>query len=793
MVGQLLGRYRVVAKIGAGGMGVVYAAHDEHLDRDVALKVLSPGALQDDPSRKRLWTEAQTISRLNHPNIATLHDFVSHEGTDFLVMELVPGITLNQKLLAGPLAEKDVLRLGMQLAQGLVAAHAAHLIHRDLKPGNLMVTPDGRLKILDFGLAKSVGQFAGNADTATFSGAGRVEGTLPYMAPEQVRDGSLDERTDVYAAGAVLYEMATGHRPFPQTGPMLVEQILHTEPPLPRSLNPQISAGVEAVILKALDKDPERRYQSARELLVDLERLSAGISAGVTSQTILRARRARWPAVLLAVILAAAVAAGWRWLRMGKAGAKPIQSIAVLPLENLSRDPDQAYFADGMTEELINELAKIGALRVISRTSAMRYKGAQKALPEIARELGVDAVIEGSVLRSGDRVRISAELIQGATDKTLWSNSYQREVRDVLSLQSDVATAIVDEIRITLAPQERARLASARPVDPEAYEAYLKGRYYWNRRTGEDIERSIQYFQQAVDKDPTYALAYSGLADAYHVLWVYSNVAPGQYHAQAKAAALKALQLDDNLAEAHTSLAAILVDDEWDFNAADREFHRALALNPNYSTARQWLAEYYVYIGDFDRALAEMKKAQQVDPLSPLMNTLYGDVFLLSRRYDEAIEWLNKAVGLDKNFYLAHSKLRDGYLGKGMIESALQEDEITARLAGLSHDESAARTTALRRGFAESGLKGYWRARLDLGLRRIQGDPGNKYDASAYSLASMYAHLGNEPEAFRWLDKAFDERDADIFYFNTAPEFDSMRSQARGRELLRGIGLPPSR
>jgi len=794
MVGQHLGRYRIVAKIGAGGMGIVYAAHDEHLDRDVALKVLPQAALQDDPARKRLKTEAQAISRLNHPNIATLHDFVSHEGTDFLVMELVPGVTLNQKLLAGPLPEKDVLRLGMQLAQGLVAAHAAHLIHRDLKPGNLMVTPDGRLKILDFGLAKSLAQFAGSVDTATLTGASSVEGTLPYMAPEQVRDDTLDERTDVYAAGAVLYEVATGHRPFPQTGPMLVEQILHTEPPLPRSLNPQISSGVEAVILKALDKHPERRYQSARELLVDLERLSAGISAGVTSQAIPpRPRRARWPAALAVGILAAAVATGWLWWRPRKTGARQIQSIAVLPLENLSHDPEQAYFADGMTEELINELAKVGALRVISRTSAMRYKGAQKALPQIANELGVDAVIEGSVLRSGDRVRITAELIQGATDKTLWSNSYQGDVRDVLSLQSDVASAIVGEIKVTLQPQERAQLASARPVDPAAYEAYLKGRYYWNRRTGEDIEKSIQYFQQAVDKDPKYALAYSGLADAYHVLWVYGNASPRQYHARAKAAALKALELDDNLSEAHTSLAAILVDDEWDFAGADREFQRALALNPNYSTARQWLAEYYVYIGDFERALAEIKKAQQVDPVSPLMNTLYGDVFLLSRRYDEAIEWLKKAIGFDRNFYLAHSKLRDAYLGKGMVDAAIAEDEISARLAGLSTDESIALVAALRQGFSESGIKGYWRARLALATRRVQAGAKQGYDASTYSLASIYAHLGNGEESFRWLEKAFEERDADIFYFNTAPEFDFMRAQARGRELLSRIGLPSAR
>jgi TolB-like protein len=680
------------------------------------------------------------------------------------------------------------------LAQGLVAAHAAHVIHRDLKPGNLMVTPDGRLKILDFGLAKPIDQLAANADTVTLAGARWVEGTLPYMAPEQVREGSLDERTDIYAAGAVLYEMATGHRPFPQSGPVLVEQILHTDPPLPRSLNSQLSPGLEAVILKALDKDPERRYQSAKELLVDLERLSAGISAGAIPQTTIRPRRARWAAtVLLGVAFAAAGLLAWR-LRMPKnAGAKQIRSIAVLPLENLSRDPDQAYFADGMTEELINKLAKIGALRVISRTSAMRYKGVQKALPEIARELGVDAVIEGSVLHSGDRVRVTAELIQGSSDKTLWSNSYQREVRDVLSLQSDVATAIVDEIRITVGPQERARLASARPVDPQAYEAYLKGRFYWNRRTGEDIERSITYFQRAVEKDPTYALAYSGLADAYHVLWVYSNVSPRQTSAQAKAAALKALELDDNLAEAHTSLAAILMDDDLDFAAAEREFQRALALNPNYSIARAWLAEYYVYIGDFDSALAEMKKAQEVDPLSPLMNTLYGGVFLLNRRYDEAIEWLNKAVGLDRNFYLAHSKLRDADLGKGMVESAITEDEIAARLAGLSQDEIVARAAAQRRGFAESGVKGYWRARLELALRRTQGSHGNKYDASAYFKASMYAHLGNEQEGFRWLDKAFDERDATIFYFNTAPEFDSMRSQPKGRDLLRRIGLPPSR
>jgi eukaryotic-like serine/threonine-protein kinase len=614
---------------------------------------------------------------------------------------------------------------------------------------------------------------------------------LPYMAPEQVRDQTLDDRTDVYAAGAVLYEMATGQRPFPQTGPVVVEHILHSEPPPPRSLNPQLSPGLEAVILKALDKDPERRYQSAKELLVDLERLSAGISAGVIPATTPRSHRKLWALALVAALVAAAVALGWhRWMAPSP-GTNQVQSIAVLPLENLSPDPNETYFADGMTEELINKLARVGALRVISRTSVMRYKGVRKALPEIARELGVDAVIEGSVLHSGNRVRVTAELIQASSDKTLWSDSYQGEVRDVLSLQSDIATAIVNEIRVRVDPQERTRLASATAVNPEAYEAYLKGRFYWNRRNAQDIESSIKYFQQAVSKDPTYAPAYSGLADAYHVLWVYSNVPPRENYPRAKAAALKALELDDNLAEAHTSLAAILMDDELDFAAAQREFQRALALNPNYSIARAWLAQYYTYVGNFDSAIAEVKKAQQLDPLSPYTNSFHGYILFLSHRYDEAIPWLNKAIELDRDISLAHSALRDAYLGKGEFESAIKEDESVARLAGVSEDKIAVRAAALRRGLAQSGAKGYWRARLDLALGQL-GHPGINYDASAYSIASMYAHLGDDSESFRWLDKAFEERDANIFYFNTAPEFESLRSQPRGRALLHRIGLSQS-
>ncbi len=525
MIGKTLSHYRIVEKIGAGGMGEVYRARDEHLGRDVALKVLPAGTLGDEHARKRFRKEAQALSKLSHPNIATVHDFDTQDGTDFLAMELVEGVTLSDKLAAGALSEKEITRLGMQLAEALEEAHERGVVHRDLKPGNVMVTAKGQAKVLDFGLAKLVRPdvASATAPTESFTETQAAAGTLPYMAPEQLRGETVDARTDIHALGAVLYEMATGQRPFQERlATALVDDIMHKPPPLPGRLKPDLSPRLEEIILKCLEKEPERRYQSAKEIAVDLRRLGVPSTAVRAEARPGPQRKAVW-VVGLTVVALAAVLVG---LNVGKlrerllGGAAPgqITSLAVLPLENLMGDSEQDYFVDGMHDELIANLAKIGALTVISRTSAMRYKGTDKSLPEIARELGVDAVIEGTVRRAGNQVRITVQLIEAATDKHLFAESYQRELRNILALQSEVAQAIAREIKVAVTPEEEARLARARTVNPEAYEAYLKGRYQLSKSTEDPTKKGMEYFRRAIEIDPGYAPAYAGLADAYYGL-----------------------------------------------------------------------------------------------------------------------------------------------------------------------------------------------------------------------------------------------------------------------------------
>jgi serine/threonine-protein kinase len=626
-------------------MGVVFRAHDESLDRDVAIKVLPSGLLADEPARKRFRNEALALAKLNHPNVDAVYEFNSEEGKDFLVMEYVPGVTLSDQLAGGPLAEKEVLRLGAQLAEGLAAAHAQHVVHRDLKPGNLRLTPDGRLKILDFGLAKLVRPPSDAAVTGGITNTHAVSGTLPYMAPEQLRGAAADARSDIYAAGVVLYEMATGKRPFDAKLPTpLADEILHRAPPTPRATNAQVSAALERIILKCLDKSPERRYQSAGELHANLVRLS---------DTATERRRA--------------VASPSR-----RASARQVKSLAVLPLTNLSRDPEQDYFADGMTEELITNLAKIGALKVISRTTVMRYKGSEKSVPEIASELNVDAVVEGSVLRVGERVRITAQLIHAATDTHLWAESYDRDVRDVLALQSEAARAIAAEIRVKLKPQERVRLERTRRVDPEAHEALLKGRYHWNKWSPEGLQKGVEYFQQAIEKDPTFAPAYAGLAETYAFLGYWGYLPPQEAYPKAKAAALQALELDDTLADAHRSLASVHWYYDWDLAAFQKEIKNALQLNPNDSVGHMWWGVFLAVIReDYDAALAEAKRGQALDPLSPFVGAVSGWILFWAGQFSNAVEQAKKTTELNPNLPQAYYVLGCTYLATAKLELAI--------------------------------------------------------------------------------------------------------------------------
>jgi len=784
VVGQTLSHYRIVEEIGAGGMGVVYRAHDERLDRDVAIKVLPPGVLAE-RERKRFRKEALALSRLNHPNIETVYDFDTCDGVDFLVMEHIAGVTLAQKLVEGVLPEREISCLGGQLAEGLAAAQQQGMVHRDLKPSNLMVTDDGRLKILDFGLAKLLHPVSDTAVTASLTETQSPAGTLPYMSPEQLRVEKIDARSDNWAAGALLYEMATGRRAFcERVASKLTDAILHQTPEPPRALNARISPELERIILKCLEKDPENRYQSARELAVDLRRLNTPASTSVPLvRRVPLARRglvAIGALVAVLAVLAGFNVGGWRERLVNKSGAQRISALAVLPLENLSHDPEQDYFADGMTEALITDLAQIGTLKVISRTSVMQYKGTKKALPAIARELGVDGVVEGSVLREGQQVRITVQLIQAPSDRHLWAQSFDRELKGVLALQSEVARTIAEEIRVKLTPQEQAQLASIRAVNPEAHEAYLKGRYFWNQRTGEGLQKSIEYFQQATDRDPTFAPAYVGLADSYIVLSALGFLPARDGYPKARTAATKALEMDDTLAEPHADLAWIKMAFDWDWADAEREFQYALKLNPNLANGHHWYALYLIYMGRFDEALKEINRARELDPLAPQINANVEEVFYSSRQYDRAFQEIRNTLEIFPNYAQAHYKLGLVYTQKGQYEEAITQFQ---KAIALENSRQPRFLAALGNAYGMTGRRNAAQSVLKELLGRERVD--------SCTIVPIYLGLGQKGKALDWLEKGYEERGSCFAALKVAPWADPLRSDPRFQDLMQRIGLLP--
>jgi len=778
MINTTLGHYRIVEKIGEGGMGVVYRAHDEQLDRDVAIKTLPPGALADEASRRRFRKEALALAKLNHPNIEAVYEFGSHGGVDFLVLEYVAGTILADKLKKGALPEKEVAQLGMQLAGALEEAHERGLVHRDLKPRNIAVTPKGQLKVLDFGLAKLLAPES-EASTADLLSSMEVAGTLPYMSPEQLRGASADARSDIYGAGMVLYELAAGKHAFSATsGSAQIDAILNTPPPPPGRLRHDISTSLEQVILKCLQKEPEDRYQSARELLVDLRRLAAGGSAGESSPKRRLPRRLSKLAAMVLIILAlgASYFASQRFWPRSVAAQRIM--LAVLPFDNLSGDPKQDYFSDGLTDEMISQLGRWQPHRlgVIARTSATYYKGSKKRIDQVGRELGVSYILGGSVRREEGRVRITAELIHVSDQTPLWIETYERDANGVFAVQSEVAGRITQSLALELLSSQQSALIRAPTNDSEAHEAYLKGLYYFSNMTGANYDRARAYFERAVQLDPNYAPAYAGLADYF---WSTDKLPPRDAMPKAEQFALKSLQLDASLPEAHTALAGIRFFYNWDWAAAEREFSRSLELNPSGAEAHRMYSIYLASLGNADHAVLEIRRAQQLDPLSLNINTSAGWVFNYTRQYDQAMEQCLKALEIDPDYVSAHDCLGESYLGKGMFDHAIAEFQRAA-----SGGEPV-RTVGLARAYGVMGRKAEARKVLE-GLTKASKQ--NYFPP--YLFAAIHVAMGENEQGLSRLEEAYAERDPYLVHLKKDAAFDPIRSDRRFQDLLRRVGFP---
>jgi serine/threonine protein kinase/Tfp pilus assembly protein PilF len=743
---EFISHYRILERLGEGGMGIVYRAQDERLERDVALKLLPAGALADESLRRRFRREALAASRVNHPNVGIIYDFDTYESTDFLVMEYVPGESLDRLVARGALTEAESLEIGLQIASALTALHERGVIHCDLKPANVVRTPGGQVKLLDFGLSRLLLEGERRAPLSSSDGSSWT-GTLPYMAPEQFTGARLGVRTDLYALGVLLYELATGRAPHAAAAAAeLMYAIVHTEAPPARRAAPALTAAFEALLAHALQKAPEDRFTSAAEM----GEAMAALCRGHAEFTPVAPRR--------------------------------IRSLVVLPLANLSADRDQEFFVDGMTEALLADLAGIESLRLISRTSAMRYKGTSLSVPEIARELNVDAVVEGSVLRSGGRVRITAQLIEAAADRSLWAKSYERSLDDVLTLQREVARAIAEEIRVQLTPREAARLSGRTGVAPEAYELYLRGRYLWNRRSEEDVRHALEFFRRAVEIAPQYASAHAGIADAFNILGELEAMSVAEARTSARAAAERALALDPDLPEALTSLGFVNLFYDWDWPAAEASYRRAVAAGPGYATGHQWYSEYLVTQRRFADAEAEARHAVALDPLSPILENALSDALFFDRRYAAAEAVLRRMLEMHPHYAPGITDLARVLTELGRHDEAIAKFEEAQALLGTRGKAAAGLAYALARAGRTEAARGALReieARLEL--------PGAV--GSLHAVGVIHLALGDSATALQWLRRAYEQRDQAMVWLRVHPRLDPLRGNPEFERIVSDMAL----
>jgi serine/threonine-protein kinase len=772
------GRYQIIEELGKGGMGKVYRALDKKLGEEVALKLIKPEIASDRETIQRFSNELKLARKIAHRNVGKMYELMEAEGTHFITMEYVPGQDLRALIRqTGQLTAAKALSIARQVCEGLAEAHALGVVHRDLKPGNILIDKDGNARIMDFGIARSL-QGKG------ITGAGVMIGTPEYMSPEQVEGKEADQRSDIYSLGIILYEMLTGRVPFEGDTPLAIAVKHKTEVPRdPQLVNAQIPEDLSRVVLKCLEKDKEKRYQGADELHLELEKIEKGIPT--TERVITRRKpftskeitvkfslkKLLIPGLVIAALIITAMIIIWR--AIPQKAAPPAKSakhsIAVLPFEDLSPTKDHEYLCDGIAETLINSLSNIKDLWIPARASSFSFKGRNLGIRQIGQQLGVDNLLEASVQVIGNRLRITPKIIKVNDGSQVWSGQYDRQMEDVFAIQDEIAREIVKALQITLLGEKEAPLIKSYTDNSEAYQAYLKGRFYWNKRTEEGMRKSIEYFEQAIEKDASFALAYVGIADSYIILGEFSFLPAKEAFPKAKEAAVKALEIDDSLGEAHNSLAAVKRDFDWDWKGAEKEHKRAIELSPSYATALQWYGEFLTIMGRFDEGLEEIKRAQALDPLSLIINAVGGWFYFFARDYDKGIDQCKKTLEMDPDFRPAHIYLMMNYDGKGMYQEALREAQKT------NNQVNIALTYAMMNRQEEA--------------RRLLADILKHPQQIETVLAGIYFRLGENEEGWKWLEKAYDERSFFLTWLKVSPFYDNIRSDPRFQAMLKKMGF----
>jgi TolB-like protein/Tfp pilus assembly protein PilF len=796
--GSRLGPYEILALLGAGGMGEVYAAHDTRLDRDVAIKVLTPSLSSDASALARFEREAKAIAALSHPAILAIHEFATRDGTAYVVTELLSGETLRHRLAAGALSVRTAIDYAAQVADGLAAAHDKGFVHRDVKPENLFVTAEGRAKILDFGLVRRA-PLEANETAVTISSPtmpGAILGTVGYMSPEQTLGRHVDFRSDQFSLGAVLYEMLSGRRAFarPST-PATLSAIVHDDPAPLGTLNASVPAPLRWIVERCLAKDPAARYASthdlARELRTLLEHLpeasdsrelfpAARPTPGARAVEGIRRRKVALAAAAIGFVMLLGVGIYFvRFVRSGREPTPRIESLAILPLDNASKDPQTEYLSDGITEVLINSLSRLPALKVLARTTVFRYKGTSDPI-RAARELRVRALLTGKVMLHGDTLIIQADLVDVASGAQLWGEQYNRKLSDLPSMQEEIATRISETLRPRFFGEQQQRLARRSTSDPEAYQLYLRARFQLNKLTEEDLRAGIEYLNRAIARDPGFALAYVGLSDTYGLLG-QTYVPQQQVAALAKAAFEKALELDDTLPEAHLAHGAYSLFYDWNWPVADRELRRAIDLNPNLALAHDVHGQLLAAMGSFDDAVRENQLAVELDPLSPLSGANLAVIYYYARRHDQAIEQCRKTLGLNPDYFFASLYKGSAHTQRRDYQAAIAELVNTRNLAG----GLAPATAELGYVYAISGQ----RPLAQKMLRELEGLAAREH-VDPYYIAIAHLGLDQLDETFRWLDKAFEERSFWLISLNVEPKFDGVRHDPRFAAMQRRLGLP---